>query len=81
MRAKPRDVTLSRDSGIVAAHPVLDAFDHRAALAAVARAALRRSSASMVRSRHWFVVWPSIPEPVLYLVACRAPLTPAACAA
>ncbi len=58
-------------SGLSAAHPVLEAFDHRAALTVLARGVLRRASGS--GARHWLLVWPGIPEPVLFINArCHA---------
>ena len=65
-------------SGLNAAHPVLEAFDHRAALTVLARGVLRRRSAG---ARHWLLVWPGIPEPAFYILASYMPFEPEACAA
>lgn len=59
-------------SGLNAAHPVLEAFDHRAALTVLARGVLRRTSAP--GARHWLCFWPAIPEPVFYIPATFVPV-------
>jgi hypothetical protein len=74
---KLQSVVTGRDdpeggSGINAAHPILDPFDHRAALAALARGVLRRTA---LGARHWLVVWPGIPEPTFHIPRIAAPST------
>jgi len=65
-------------SGLSAAHPVLEALEHRTALTMLARGVLRRKS--HIASRQWMLVWPGIPDPVLYVSPC-ASIEHDACAA
>ena len=58
-------------SGLNAAHPVLEAFDHRAALTVLARGVARRTS--VTGARHWLCFWPAIPEPAFYIAAHFVP--------
>lgn len=64
----------------VIVHLVLEAWDPRAAYVTLARNILHRS-ASPVVTRRWFVWWPSIPEPALYVPVRSAPSSTEACAA
>ena len=67
--------------GLVAAHPNLEALDLRTAMLVLARGVLHRSIRSPDPARHWFVLWPVIPEPVLYFRFDRSAFELQACAA
>ena len=60
--------------------PVFEMWDPRAALVALARAVLNRARFSR-DARCWFVMWPALPEPALYVAVASAPMSTEACAA
>jgi hypothetical protein len=67
-------------SDIFAAYPCLESLDVRTAMLLLARGVMYRSKRPRELARRWFVLWPSIPAPLLYARPAHA-FEIAACAA